>query len=64
MTTTDVLMSPAPSAPVFSVLADLGHTSLREMRSAEAVTLGETVDRAVPAPETPQVPVAAFNSGI
>jgi FXSXX-COOH protein len=63
-TTTAELMSPALTAPVSSVLADLGRFPLEEMQSANAATLGETLNRVLPTPEIQQVPVAAFNSSI
>jgi FXSXX-COOH protein len=63
-TTTDELMSPARTAPVSSVLADLGSIPLDEMQAANAAALSDTLNRILPTPEIQQVPVAAFNSGI
>lgn len=63
-TATDELMSPARTAPVSSVLADLGRIPLEEMQSANAAALSETLNRVLPKPEIQQVPVAAFNSSI
>jgi len=57
-------MSPALTAPVSSVLADLGRIPLAEMQSANAAALSETLNRVLPTPEIQQVPVAAFNSSI
>jgi FXSXX-COOH protein len=57
-------MSPAPTAPVSSVLADLGSIPLAEMPTVSAAALRRTLDRVLPSPEAPQVPVAAFNSSI
>jgi FXSXX-COOH protein len=60
-TTTAELMSPARTATVSSVLADLGRIPLDEMQSA---ALSETLNRVLPTPEIQQVPVASFNSSI
>ena len=57
-------MSPALTAPVSAVLADLGRIPLAEMQSANAAALSETLNRVLPTPEIQQVPVAAFNSSI
>jgi FXSXX-COOH protein len=64
MTTSDELMSPAPTAPVSSVLADLRRIPLGEMQSVSGAELSETLNRVLPTPEIQQVPVAAFNSSI
>ena len=57
-------MSSARTAPVSSVLADLGRIPLEEMQAANAAALSETLNRVLPKPEIQQVPVAAFNSSI
>jgi hypothetical protein len=56
-------MSPARTAPVSSVLADLDRTPLDGMQSVHAA-LSETLNRMLPTPEIQQIPVAAFNSSI
>jgi FXSXX-COOH protein len=61
---TDELTSPAPTAPVSSVLADLHRIPLGEMHSENAAALRETLNRVLRSPETQQVPIAAFNSSI
>jgi FXSXX-COOH protein len=61
-TTTDELTSPAPTALVPSVLADLRRIPLGDMPTA--AVLSETIDRFVPGTQVRQVPVAAFNSSI
>jgi FXSXX-COOH protein len=63
-TTPDELMSPALTAPISSVLADLGRIPLDEMQSVNAAALSETLNRMLPTPEIQQVPVALFNSSI
>jgi hypothetical protein len=62
-TTTAEPMSPARTAPVSSVLADLDRTPLDGMQSVHAA-LSETLNRMLPTPEIQQIPVAAFNSSI
>jgi FXSXX-COOH protein len=55
-------MSPAPTALVSSVLADLRRIPLDAMPAETGLI--ETVDRLLPRAEIQQVPVAAFNSSI
>jgi FXSXX-COOH protein len=67
----DIEISPRPWSPpkeegklISSRLSISGRLSLKKPTEAEQAALEETLNRVLPSPEIPQVPVAAFNSTI